>query len=146
MRFSGLFIKGAEKEVIIGKGDEEEQLPVPEELPVLPLRNTVIYPLIVLPLAVQRPRSVRLVDDAVVADRLVALVGLKDPEIEDPTPSDVYTVGTMAMIHRLARAPARLGRQEGHVHLRGWLDHAQGVPRCRERLGHHRYHDGRHGR
>ena len=105
MRFSGLFIKGAEKEVIIGKGDEEEQLPVPEELPVLPLRNTVIYPLIVLPLAVQRPRSVRLVDDAVVADRLVALVGLKDPEVEDPTPSDVYTVGTMAMIHRLARAP-----------------------------------------
>ena len=105
MRFSGLFIKGAEKERIIGKGDEEEQLPVPEELPVLPLRNTVIYPLIVLPLAVQRPRSVRLVDDAVVADRLVALVGLKDPEVEDPTPSDVYTVGTMAMIHRLARAP-----------------------------------------
>jgi ATP-dependent Lon protease len=78
---------------------------VPSELPILPLRNTVVFPSTILPLVVQRPRSVRLVDDVVVADRLVALVGMPDPEIEDPRPGDVYTIGTMAMIHRLVRAP-----------------------------------------
>ncbi len=78
---------------------------VPSELPILPLRNTVVFPNTILPLVVQRPRSVRLVDDVVVADRLVALVGMPDPEIEDPRPGDVFTTGTMAMIHRLVRAP-----------------------------------------
>jgi ATP-dependent Lon protease len=78
---------------------------VPSELPILSLRNTVVFPSTILPLVVQRPRSVRLVDDVVVADRLVALVGMPDPEIEDPRPGDVFTMGTMAMIHRLVRAP-----------------------------------------
>lgn len=76
-----------------------------EELPVLPLRNAVVYPQTVLPIMVQRPRSVRLVDDAVVGDRLVALVALKNPEVEDPEPSDLFRTGTLGMIHRLARGP-----------------------------------------
>ena len=76
-----------------------------EELPVLPLRNTVVYPQTVLPIMVQRPRSVRLVDDAVVGDRLVALVALKNPEVEDPEPDDLFRTGTIGMIHRLARGP-----------------------------------------
>ena len=90
---------------------EEEQAGPPSELPVLPLRNTVIFPLTVLPLVVQRPRSVRLVDDVVVADRLVALVTLTDPKVDDPEPEDMHRVGTMGYIHRMARAP------DGTLHI-----------------------------
>jgi ATP-dependent Lon protease len=74
-----------------------------QEISILPLRNTVVFPSIVLPLAVERPRSIRLVDDALVGDRQVALVALKDPEIQDPEPEDLYTTGTLAVIHRMAR-------------------------------------------
>jgi len=84
---------------------------LPAELPVLPLKNTVVYPLTVLPLLVQKPRSVRLVDDAVVADKMVALVALRDPEVEEPQPGDLYEIGTAAVIHRLARAP------DGTLHI-----------------------------
>ena len=84
---------------------------IPGELPILPLKNTVVFPLTVLPLVVQKPRSVRLVDDVVVADRQVGLVALRNPEVEDPTPNDLYTMGTVATIHRLARAP------DGTLHI-----------------------------
>jgi ATP-dependent Lon protease len=105
-------------ERVLGAADEatrdraqDDGLTIPEELPILPLKNTVAFPLTVLPLVVQKPRSVRLVDDAVVADRLVVLVALKDPEVDEPEPSDVYTIGTLALIHRLARAP------DGTLHI-----------------------------
>ncbi|MCD6519557.1 MAG: endopeptidase La [Anaerolineae bacterium] len=106
--------RSADKEELKIEGQQREngeERTIPEELPVLPLRNTVVFPLTVIPLVVQRPRSVRLIDDAVLANRLIALVALKDPEIEEPTPSDVYRVGTVAMIHRLARMP------DGTLHL-----------------------------
>ncbi len=80
-----------------------------QEISVLPLRNTVVFPSIVLPLAVERPRSIRLVDDALMGDRQVALVALKDPEVEDPEPEDLYTMGTLAVIHRMARDPSGAG-------------------------------------
>ena len=82
----------------------EVESPV-QELAVLPLRNTVVFPLTVLPLIVERPRSIRLVDDAVVADRLITLVALKNPEVDEPEPSDLYGMGTVAIIHRMARTP-----------------------------------------
>ena len=78
---------------------------VPEILPVLPLKNTVIFPMTLQPLIVGQPRSIQLVDDVVVADRLVALVALKNEGAEEPMPDDLYRVGTMAVIHRLAKAP-----------------------------------------
>jgi len=84
---------------------------MPTELPILPLKNTVVFPLTVLPLLVTKPRSVRLVDDAVVADRMVGLVALRDPDVEDPGPDDIYRMGTLAVIHRLARAP------DGTLHI-----------------------------
>ena len=99
---------------------EDDHFEMPEELPVLPLRNTVVFPLTVLPLIVQRPRSIRLVDDAVVGDRMVALVALKNPEIEEPSSADLYEVGTLATIHRLARTP------DGSLHLV-----VQGIERLR---------------
>ena len=78
---------------------------IPDELPVLPLRGVVVYPLMVLPLTVGQPRSVRLVDDVAVGNRLVGLVASKDPELDEPAPDDVYQVGTAALIHRLIKSP-----------------------------------------
>jgi ATP-dependent Lon protease len=102
------------------KGGGEEHPPVPQNLPILPLKNTVIFPQTVFPLVVQKPRSVRLIDDAVVADRMVALVALRDPEVEEAAPEDLYTVGTLAMVHRMARTP------DGTLHIV-----VQGIERIR---------------
>jgi len=88
--------------------DEESDSPspvIPEELPILPLRGVVVYPLMVLPLTVGQTRSVRLIDDVAVGDRLVGLVASKDPEIDEPTPDEVYQTGTAALIHRLIKSP-----------------------------------------
>ncbi|MBZ0277107.1 MAG: LON peptidase substrate-binding domain-containing protein, partial [Anaerolineae bacterium] len=78
---------------------------IPDELPILPLRALVMYPHTAIPLTVGQPRSIKLVDDVVGGDRLIGLVAAKDPEMETPGPDDIYTVGTLASIHRLFRAP-----------------------------------------
>lgn len=86
--------------------DEENFNPeTPDEVPILPLRGLVVYPQTAIPLTVGQPRSVRLVDDVVAGERLVALVTAHDPEQEKPGPDEVYRVGTLASIHRLFRAP-----------------------------------------
>jgi ATP-dependent Lon protease len=85
-----------------GEGKEE----IPPILPILPLRGLVVYPQTVVPLTIGQPRSVRLVDDVMSGDeRLIGLVASRNPEIESPEPSDLYQLGTVAMIHRLFRAP-----------------------------------------
>ncbi len=84
---------------------QEQQIHVPAELPILPLRGLVVYPQTAIPLTVGQPRSIKLVDDVVAGDRLIGLVAAKDPEMETPGPDDVYRVGTLASIHRLFRAP-----------------------------------------
>ena len=78
---------------------------IPEELPILPLRGVVVYPMMVVPLTVGQPRSVRLIDDAAVGDRYVGLVASRDPELEEPGPDQVFQWGTVAIIHRLIKAP-----------------------------------------
>lgn len=78
---------------------------LPSELPILPLRNTVAYPFSVLPLAVGIPRSVKLIEDALQGNRLIGLVTMKDGSIEEPLPGQIYEIGTVAMIHRVVRAP-----------------------------------------
>ena len=84
---------------------QRSDIQVPEILPILPLRNTVVYPLTVIPLSAEQPRSLRLIDAAMQSDRLIGLVAMKDPEIPTPGPDEVYTVGTMAVIHRMLRVP-----------------------------------------
>jgi len=77
----------------------------PQELPILPLRGVVVYPFTAVPLTVGQPRSIRLVDDVVSGDKLVGLVTAINPEIETPGPADLYQTGTIAIVHRLLRAP-----------------------------------------
>ncbi|MCA9877956.1 MAG: LON peptidase substrate-binding domain-containing protein, partial [Thermomicrobiales bacterium] len=75
------------------------------ELPVLPLRGTVVFPLTVVPLAAAQPRSLRLIDEVMSGDRTVALVMQKDAELEGAGPDDVYDVGTISTIHQMMRVP-----------------------------------------
>ena len=78
----------------------------PEILPILPLRGLVVYPQTAVPLTIGQPRSIRLVDEVVSGSpRLIGLVASQDPSIEVPQPEDLYQVGTVAIIHRLFRAP-----------------------------------------
>ncbi len=79
---------------------------IPAVLPILPLRGLVVYPQTAVPLTIGQPRSIRLVDDVVSGDeRLIGLLTSRDPELESPEPSDLYLVGTIAIVHRLFRAP-----------------------------------------
>ena len=83
----------------------EESSKYPDVLPILPLRGVVVYPYTAVPLTVGQPRSIKLVDDVVAGDKLVGLLAAKDPDLETPGPNDLYRVGTIAIIHRLLRAP-----------------------------------------
>ena len=78
---------------------------VPDALPVLPLRDAVVLPLTALPLAVGQPRSVRLVDDVMRGNRLLALVAQRDAKTEPAALEDLHRMGTVGVIHQLARAP-----------------------------------------
>jgi ATP-dependent Lon protease len=76
---------------------------VPEELPVLPLRETVVFPGAVAPVLVGHERSLELVNAALQGDRLIAVCAQRNPERVPPDPTDLYTVGTMALIHDVGR-------------------------------------------
>lgn len=79
---------------------------IPSALPILPLRGVVVYPQTAVPLTIGQSRSVKLVDDVVAGEeRLIGLVASRDAELETPGPDDLYPVGTVAMVHRLFRAP-----------------------------------------
>ena len=98
---------GQKLDVTIGSDPEDEDMDftIPAELPILPLRGLVVYPQTAIPLTVGQPRSIKLVDEVINGDRLVGLVMAKDPEQETPGPDDIHTIGTLASIHRLFRAP-----------------------------------------
>ena len=78
---------------------------VPDELPLLPLREMVVFPYMVLPLFVARERSIAAVEDALAGDRLLCLVAQRDAEIEDPDPDNLYRIGTVVMVLRILRMP-----------------------------------------
>jgi ATP-dependent Lon protease len=78
---------------------------IPDALPILPLRQTVVFPFTVAPLAVGQERSVRLIDEIMGRDRLLALVAQHNPEAHPAGPEDIYRTGTAALVHQLLRAP-----------------------------------------
>ncbi len=85
--------------------EETSLIEIPDVIPILPLRDVVVYPLTAQPLGIGQPRSVRLVDDAVASSLTIGLVASKDPELDEPMPGQTYMVGTAANIHRLFKAP-----------------------------------------
>ena len=78
---------------------------VPTELGILPLRDTLLFPQVILPLAVARERSVALVNDAVAARKLIGVVTQRDPATEEPVESDLFSVGTLTHIHKMFKFP-----------------------------------------
>jgi len=96
-----------EQKAPVAEAEQTDESPtIPEVLPILPLKNTVVYPIpILLPLIVGQPRSIKLVDDVVLGNRLIGLVALKDASIEEPGPDDMYHIGSVATISRFAKAP-----------------------------------------
>ncbi|MEA2174608.1 MAG: ATP-dependent Lon protease [Blastocatellia bacterium] len=83
----------------------EQQLQIPSELPVLPLRDIVIYPFMIVPLFVSREKSIRAVDEALGESRMILLASQKDLDKEEPTGDDLYQIGTVAVIMRMLKLP-----------------------------------------
>jgi ATP-dependent Lon protease len=83
----------------------EQQVQIPESLPVLPLRDIVIYPFMIVPLFVSREKSIRAVDEALGENRMIFLVSQRDLDKEEPTGEDLYTTGTVAVIMRMLKLP-----------------------------------------
>jgi ATP-dependent Lon protease len=92
---------------IIADGDdgELEDVDVPEVLPILSLRNTVLFPGVVLPISIGRPKSIQLIKDAYRTDKIVGTVAQKDPDLENPDFSDLHNVGTIGQIVKLLEMP-----------------------------------------
>src|SRR6267142_6697978 len=78
---------------------------VPSELAILPLRDTILFPNAILPLAVARESSVALVNDAVKERKVIGVVTQRDPAVDDPVDSDLYRVGTLTHIHKMFKFP-----------------------------------------
>ncbi len=94
-------------EAPFGEDDEapRAELPLPEALPVLPLRDSVAFPDTITPLAVGQPRSIKLVDDVLGGNRMLVMVASRDPEKDEPTPSDLYEVGVVGVVERMVKVP-----------------------------------------
>src|ERR1700737_1644035 len=79
--------------------------PVPEQVPILPLRDTVLFPQAVLPLGAGRESSVRLLEDAVRGNRLIGVFTQRDASTEDPQEADLHRLGTLATVHKVLKQP-----------------------------------------
>src|SRR5688500_15336749 len=83
----------------------DRPLSVPDELPLLPLRDTVLFPNSFMPLAVARESSVRLIDEAISGGKLIGVFTQRDASVEEPTREDLYAVGTASQIHKMFKLP-----------------------------------------
>ncbi|HVD87233.1 MAG TPA: endopeptidase La [Solirubrobacterales bacterium] len=96
-------------EVVDSPLDAEDAIlahqPLPEALPILPLRDTVTFPETLTPLAVGQPRSIQLVNDVLGTNRMLAMVTARDPENEEPGPGDLYDVGVVGAVARMVKVP-----------------------------------------
>lgn len=106
-------LQGTEEEMefmpiipLIDEDDEDaDGQAVPEELSLLPLRNTVLFPGVVIPITVGRDKSIKAVNDAYKADKLIGVVAQKDSSVEEPTVSDLENIGTVAKLVKLIKMP-----------------------------------------
>jgi ATP-dependent Lon protease len=95
----------ADETLDLEEADANRPLELPAELPILPLRDTVLYPNSFMPLAVARESSVRLIDDAISGGKLIGVFAQRDASVEEPRQEDLYTVGTASHIHKMFKLP-----------------------------------------
>src|SRR5437762_12586813 len=86
-------------------GQNADELTFPATLPVLPLKDTVVFPGFPTPLAIGQERSIKLVEDVVSDERVLALVTVRNEEAEQPGWDDLHQVGTAAVIHKMIKVP-----------------------------------------
>ena len=91
------------------KDEEQHQIIIPDELPMLAVRDVVVFPNMVLPLFVGRESSVLAIEAALAEDRLIFLATQKDQTVENPEPEEIYSVGTVSLILRMLKLP------DGHL-------------------------------
>ncbi len=92
--------------ISLNEGDVENQTTIiPNEIPILPLRNTVLFPGVVLPITVGRDKSIKAVQDAYKTDKLIGVLAQKDSNVEDPAMTDLVSLGTVAKIVKLIKMP-----------------------------------------
>ena len=92
--------------------NDDEPVKIPEVLPVLPLRDIVIFPFMIVPLYVSRDRSIKAVDQALSDNRMILLAAQKRQDDEDPGGDDIFSVGTVALIMRMLKLPeGNVGRR-----------------------------------
>ena len=87
------------------ESEQDKLLEIPDLLPILPLRNTVLFPGVVLPITVGRDKSIKAVNDAYKKDKLIGVLAQKDAQIEEPGPNDLCNIGTVAKIVKLIKMP-----------------------------------------
>src|SRR5262249_10950729 len=87
------------------EGDNSADIVIPSELGLLPLRNTVLFPGVVLPITVCRDESIKAINDAYKADKLVGVIAQKDSNVEDPAVKDLEDIGTVAKIIKMIKMP-----------------------------------------
>jgi ATP-dependent Lon protease len=132
-------VSGLELEELEELEPARDDVEVPGELPVLPLKEMVVFPQSMTPLAIGQDRSLRLIDDVAGGDRMLALVTVRNPEPGEPGFQDLYQVGTAAVIHKLIRTPdgtirvlvqgLRRIRITGHLQERPYLvAHVEELP------------------
>jgi ATP-dependent Lon protease len=109
-----------EDKTLLPSEADDEQIKIPEVLPVLPLRDIVIFPFMIVPLFVSRERSIRAVDQALAENRMIMLSAQRDVNKEEPGVGDLYDVGTVAIIMRMLKLP------DGRIRIL-----VQGVSRAR---------------
>ena len=85
--------------------DEVDNINIPDELPILPLRDFIVFPYMVTPLIIARPKSMRLIDEVMENNKLLGLVAQKQPELEDPDVDKMFEFGTAAYVLKMLRFP-----------------------------------------
>src|SRR5690606_6992693 len=85
--------------------DDLQKSGIPEELPILPIKNTVLFPGVVLPITIGRQSSIKLVRKAYRGNRIIGVVAQKKNSSEEPAPEDIYTIGTVAKIIKMLVLP-----------------------------------------
>src|SRR6056297_3128434 len=98
-----------DKDDLVTLLQEDDQVEdIPDKLPLMPVRDVVIFPDMVLPLYIGREKSIQAVELAMETDRMLFLATQKDPSLEDPSPDEIFRVGTVCRILRVLKLP------EGH--------------------------------
>ena len=85
--------------------DLQQSIEIPKKLPLLPIRDIVVFPYMVLPLFVGREMSIKAIEIALESNRMIFLTSQKDINVENPSPSDLYSVGTVGVIMRMLKLP-----------------------------------------